>query len=218
MKSTRIPSILIAALAVAAITFLLAVSAPAQVFTDIHDFNNADGATPTARLIFDSAGNLYGTAQMSAKGLWNCPAGCGVVFKLSHTFSGWKETVLHQFGGAASGATPMANLVFDAAGNLYGTTKNGGDNSQCIVAGVSLGCGVVFELSQDSSGQWSETVLHTFTGGADGAHPLGGLVFDAAGNIYGTAFGGGDVAGACGTLGCGVIFDSQSAQTLNYLQ
>jgi uncharacterized repeat protein (TIGR03803 family) len=100
-----------------------------------------------------------------------------------------KETVLHQFNGG-DGANPYASVVLDSSGNIYGTTQVGGRNGgNCSYSG----CGVVFKLG--TSGK--ETVLHAFTGGADGASPVSGVVLDGAGDLYGTAGGGG-----C----CGVVF------------
>ena len=136
------------------------------------------GAGPTGRLIFDAAGNLYGTA--SYEGGSASSGGNGVVFKLSHDTSGrWSETVLHSFQGK-DGANPAAGLIFDKAGNLYGTTTLGG----------TYGNGVVFKLTHEPNGRWSETVLHSFQG-KDGANPWGDLVLDRAGNLYGTAQSGG---------------------------
>jgi uncharacterized repeat protein (TIGR03803 family) len=94
----------------------------------------------------------------------------------------WKETVLYNFKGGASGYGPGAGVVRDNAGNLYGTTVYGG-SSQCD-------CGVVFELSPRKSGRWEYTVLHTFIG-SDGAQPDANLILDDKGNLYGTAATGG---------------------------
>ena len=109
-----------------------------------------------------------------------------------------KYKVLYRFDGAAgaypAGAYPSSSLIFDKAGNLYGTTTDGGD---CYP------CGTVFELTPNLDGSWTESVLHSFNG-SDGAEPLADLIFDAAGNLYGTAFGGGSAH--CGISGCGVVF------------
>lgn len=113
-----------------------------------------------------------------------------MVFKLDPN---GRETVLHGFSGGADGAFPVAGLVMDATGNLYGTTSLGGHLRNCSNQGFP-GCGVVFKL--DSTGH--EIVLHAFTGGKDGASPgFGGLLLDAAGNVFGT-----DAPGA----GTGVVF------------
>ncbi len=136
-----------------------------------------DGGDPTGGLLLDAAGNLYGTTNFGGS------FGLGTVFEL--TSSG--ETVLHSFaGGPSDGAAPYAGVIMDNRGNLYGTTLEGGSSSNC-----SNGCGTVFELTPNGRGAWTETVLYSFTGGADGVEPYGGLLLDAAGNLYGTAVGGG---------------------------
>jgi len=117
------------------------------------------------------------------------------------------ENFPYIFTGNADGADPSSNLIADSAGNLYGTTYNGGmfGGKYCY----SQGCGVVFELSPTSGGGWTESVLYTFTGGSDGGYPLGGVVFDASGNLYGTAYyGGANTSFDCqdGQGGCGVAF------------
>jgi uncharacterized repeat protein (TIGR03803 family) len=148
-----------------------------------------DGAFPTASLVRDATGNLYGTT--SGRG-----SGYGVVFKVDTT---GKETVLHSFTGK-DGAYPYGGLVRDAEGNLYGTTPNGG-----VVGGtctVTNGCGTVFKVS--AAGKF--TMLHAFTGGADGATPyIGRLIQDSVGNLYGTTLEGGVFGKAC-SAGCGVVF------------
>ena len=140
-----------------------------------------DGSIPISSLIFDSAANLYGTAQSG--GDLNCepPFGCGVVFKLTPANGEWKETVLHVFAGDAGGENPDAGVIFDNAANLYGTTEFGGIN----------GSGVVFQLTRSSDGQWKETVLHRFNGRHDGTRPTSVLTFDRSGNLYGTTIVGG---------------------------
>jgi len=142
---------------------------PAGTETILYSFTGeADGGFPNA-VIRDSAGNLYGTA--GSGGAWNS----GAVFKLDPAGT---ETVLYSFTGRADGAKPLAGLIRDSAGNLYGTASAGG---------VSEYTGVVFKL--DTAG--TETVLHTFTGGADGGDPEAGLIRDSAGDLYGTTSGGG---------------------------
>jgi uncharacterized repeat protein (TIGR03803 family) len=144
----------------------------------------ADGSGPVGTLIFDAAGNLYGSTGAGGTGN-SCGEGCGTVFQLTPGTNGWTETVLYSFAGGADGQQPNAPLIFDAAGNLYGT-GGGGAN----------GDGTVFELSPDGGGKWTETVLHSFGNGTDGREPLANLIFDAAGNLYGTtAFGGADAGG-----------------------
>jgi uncharacterized repeat protein (TIGR03803 family) len=129
----------------------------------------ADGYGPTG-LIHDDAGNLYGTTV--GGGSNNCIGGCGAVYKLDAA----GQTTLYTFTGV-DGGVPLAGVIRDAAGNLYGTTVGGGSNN------CTNGCGVVYKL--DAAGQ--ETVLHNFTNGADGGSPDAALVRDAAGNLFGTA-------------------------------
>jgi uncharacterized repeat protein (TIGR03803 family) len=174
--------------------------------TVLHSFTGSmDGGSTYAPLIRDTAGNLYGTAP-GGGGITGC---CGVVFELSPTSGGaWKETVLHTFSGGADGAYPYGGLMFDATGNLYGTTGQGGNLTGCN----GYGCGVAFELSPTSSRRWKETALYAFTGGADGSEPQVGLAMDAAGNLYGTTYSGGNLT-ACLGHGCGVIFKLSSTST-----
>jgi uncharacterized repeat protein (TIGR03803 family) len=144
----------------------------------------ADGGAPNGPLIRDPAGNLYGTTAGGGATTNACkpPFTCGVVFELircDSTPSGYDFKVLHSFTGP-DGALPLVGLIRDGAGNLYGTTANGGDTSTSACSG--LGCGVVFKLSPTGT----ETVLYSFTGGADGAQPLAGLIRDAGGNLYTT--------------------------------
>jgi uncharacterized repeat protein (TIGR03803 family) len=137
--------------------------------------NGADGGQPASGVVRDSSGNLYGTTAFGGSGCTG--TGCGVVFKLSMSGSAWTETVLYTFTGGADGRTPNG-VILDASGNLFGTTNGGGDSS---------GDGVVFELSPNSNGTWTESVIHFFTGGTNGGRsPNGSLVFDSAGRLYGT--------------------------------
>lgn len=136
---------------------------------------SADGGMPFAGVVFDHAGNLYGTT--TSGGLNNCGgSGCGVVYKLTRSGGGWTEAVLYSFTGAADGASPRAGLAFDSAGNLYGTTVGGGSSGQ----------GVVFQLQPSGAG-WTENVLYSFSGGADGGGPIAGLILDSLGNLYGSS-------------------------------
>jgi uncharacterized repeat protein (TIGR03803 family) len=166
--------------------------------TVLHSFRGPDGASPFAGLIFDGAGNLYGTTAQGGPACIYATGGCGVVFKLKPNSDGtWTESVLYRFkGGNSDGATPLAGLVFDGAGNLYSTTSYGGPG----------GAGDVFQLKRNSNGTWTEKILYMFTGnGPDGYIPVSGLVFDAAGNLYGTTSQGGNMN--CPALyGCGVAF------------
>jgi uncharacterized repeat protein (TIGR03803 family) len=141
-----------------------------------------DGKSPQAGLIFDPAGNLYGTTSTGGTTKTNCSLGCGTVFKLTPNSNGsWNETVLHEFTWGEDGADPVGGLIFDAAGNLYGTTFLGGNPSGCD-------CGIVFELMPNQDGSWKEKILYQFMGAADGGNPSAGLVFDPAGNLYGVTF------------------------------
>ncbi|HEY6764246.1 MAG TPA: choice-of-anchor tandem repeat GloVer-containing protein, partial [Candidatus Sulfotelmatobacter sp.] len=148
--------------------------------TVLHSFTGgADGYSPFAPLVFDGAGNLYGTTAFGGSRTTACGSGCGVVFRLTPTSGGlWKERVLYSFSGA-DGAFPYSGATFDALGNLYGETYSG------LGAGSR---GTVFRLSPTSSGPWTETILHGFSGD-DVSYPGGGLVFDKAGNLYGTTQG-----------------------------
>lgn len=140
----------------------------------------ADGGAPEGGdLTFDSAGVLYGTTLQGGTGLI-CQTGCGTVFKLTHSGRSWTEAVVYNFTGGSDGARPSSGVVVDAAGNIFGTAYFGGTSDN----------GVVFELSP-SGGGWMETILHLFSAGTDGAHPIGGLTFDASGNLYGTTSAGG---------------------------
>ncbi len=137
------------------------------------------GYLPAGGLTFDSAGNMYGTTNDGGQ------YGKGTVFELTPSQSGWSIVVLYTFTGSTDGAVPNGSLFMDSAGNLYGTTVEGGDLT-CI---EKEGCGVVFELTHTSSG-WVEKVLHTFER-SDGLLPEGGLIADSAGNFYGSTSGGG---------------------------
>ena len=273
----------------------IAPAAQAQTFTVLHSFSGSDGSYPLSTLIFDRAGNLYGTTEYGGA------SGQGVVFQLKHTPSGgWIYTPVHQFNGFSgtgdgaypldyggltlasdgtiygttmnggiegcntqsycgtvfrlqppatacttalcswllsiiykfnpqSGAEfPVSNVIFDTAGNLYGTTNPGGpsdvyelspsggnwvQNSYSLKAGTTAGLvldnagnlygvasggahgdGVIFELTPSGS-SWTKTILYNFTDGSDGADPFGGLIFDGAGNLYGSTTIGGSSGG-----------------------
>jgi uncharacterized repeat protein (TIGR03803 family) len=159
----------------------------------------SDGGVPAAGLLRDASGNLYGTTQLGGLSGGCSGFGCGVVFELSPSGSTWTETVIHTFTGGADGAYPVAALIFDAAGNLYGTASAGGNSTTGCVYQRINGCGVAFELSPSGS-TWTESVLHTFTNGSDGAAPVAALTSDTAGTLYGIAeFG--------GTTSDGVVFE-----------
>ena len=169
-----------------------------------------DGAGPWSRLIFDSNGNLYGTGSDGGDDSCGPPYGCGVVFKLTPNAHGpWKEKVLYTFSRFRDGLFPDAGVTFDSQGNLYGATAIGGDKSVMCATGSVPGCGVVFKLTPAAKGPWTETVLHTFTGGTDGGYPLFYVTLDSSGNVYGTTLVGGGSTNCSfgGGSGCGVVFE-----------
>jgi uncharacterized repeat protein (TIGR03803 family) len=143
----------------------------------------ADGFSPQAGVIRDSAGNLYSTTTYG--GNLSCQNGCGVVFKIDTT---GKQTVLHTFSGGADGRWPSYPLVRDSGGNLYGVTGYGGDLS----CSPPHGCGTVYKITPSGK----KSILYSFKGGNDGSFPDGGLTLDAAGNFYGTTSGGGSTYNA----------------------
>jgi len=158
-------------------------TAPASVFAPwsynvLYDFTGnldpVDGAnpSPSAPLVFDQAGNIYGTTG------WGDPYSAGTVYELKPSGSGWTESVLYSFGGGSDGYRPHG-VTFDDAGNLYGVTALGG-NTDC---GYGNGCGLIYELSPSRSG-WTKTTLHVFQQGIDGGDS-GPLIRDKAGNLYG---------------------------------
>jgi hypothetical protein len=148
-----------------------------------------DGKYPYGDLILDATGNLYGTAYQGGSGY-------GVVFELMLITGGrWTEKVLHGFVNTPAG-NPVAGLVMDATGNLYGTTMLGATETSC-----GGGCGTLIKLSPASTG-WTYKVVHQFGTGTDGFHPTGDLVLDASGNMYGTTQAG-------GAQGSGMVFEIQ---------
>ncbi len=134
-----------------------------------------DAGLPVGEVIFDTAGNLYGVTAYGGSG--PCGGGCGAVYKLTPSGGAWTETVIYSFLGGSTGQLPLGGLILDAAGNLYGTALGG-----------SAGQGVIYELSPSNAG-WTQTILHTFQG-SDGAGPIGSLIADRFGNLYGTTNGG----------------------------
>lgn len=177
-----------------------------QTETILYSFTGALDGAVQAPLVFDKAGNLYGTT-VNGGDYSACSEGCGSVFELSpepvggcpsgsNPGDGWCETVLYSFTGGSDGNLPSSGLVIDSKGNLYGECYNGG-----------LGEGTAFELSPPATqgGSWTETTVYEFCSAgnscSDGSSPSGGLVFDKKGNLYGTAAGGG------GTYGYGLVFE-----------
>jgi uncharacterized repeat protein (TIGR03803 family) len=193
MKKRQLPAIGVLVAAIIAIPLV-----QAQTYTVLYNFTGgSDGANPSAGVIQDSAGNLYGTTYNGGT------SNAGVVFKLDTT---GKETVLYNFTGGSDGANPSASVIRDSAGNLYGTTYDGGTS----------GFGVVFKL--DTTGK--ERVLYSFTGGSDGANPTAGVIRDSTGNFYGTTIYGGSRVNCFffQPFGCGVVFklDTTRKETVLY--
>jgi len=140
--------------------------------TVVHTFGNGtDGAQPIGGVVFDASGNFYGTTSLGGA------FGNGTAFQVSPAGT---ETELYSFTGGNDGTNPPAGVTLDAHGNLFGTTSLGGVN----------GDGVIYELSPSGSG-WTQTVLYSFQGLNDGANPVGGVILDKGGNLYGTTFDGG---------------------------
>jgi hypothetical protein len=198
----RLPNLFLAGLSVLVAGALTAATAeprggtaPSTKEQTLYDFcsqtNCVDGMLPIAGLIMDGAGNLYGTAL---GGVYDGAAGAGTVFQLTPTNTGWSEKVPYSFcseSNCADGHFPIAGLIMDASGSLYGTTNGGGACTYNI-----RGCGVVFQLRPTGTG-WSEQVLYNFCSQSncvDGQGPNGGLIMDASGNLYGTTAYGGTAA------------------------
>ncbi len=161
---------------------------PANDFTEtvLHDFacQGVDGCSPITGLAMDATGNLYGTTISGG----TSACGCGTVYSLSGP-DRETETILHSFSGPPDGSEPWSALLL-YKGSLYGTTSAGGTGTLC-----SSGCGTVFKIS----GTGKETVVYSFSGGADGSGPRGALIDDSDGNLYGTTMTG-------GALGQGTVF------------
>jgi uncharacterized repeat protein (TIGR03803 family) len=164
--------------------------------TTLFTFSTSAGYFPHGGLVIDPAENLYGTTEFGGAYGW------GNVFELSLKNGQWTETILHSFQITIlrGGAYALGDLVFDGAGNLYGTTDLGG----------GYGYGNVFRLTPHSDHKWTETVLHSFSKSRGGSGPWTGVILDSAGHLYGTTFSGGTLNGVCGEFGntgCGVIFE-----------
>jgi uncharacterized repeat protein (TIGR03803 family) len=173
-----------------ALMLIFAACAAASQYKVIYTFQNtSDAYTPQSQMIADASGNLYGVTQFGGA------HGLGTVFELSPNANGtWSESILYSFAESTDGGQPWAGLVMDKNGNLYGTTSAGGNASCTPIHGF---CGTTFELSPNSNGTWTETVLVDFTGD-NGLTPDGALTLDSAGNLYGTTEGGG--SGGWGTV------------------
>jgi|SRR5579871_2474038 len=159
----------------------------------LHAFHGgSDGSEPYGALISDSSRNFYGTTKLGGGTGCSGGAGCGTVFELAPHGT---EKVLYAFKGGSDGANPMAALLSDNMGNLYGTTQAGGASDE----------GTVFVISPDGI----ETQIYAFKGGSDGAAPSGSLIMASGGDRYGTTENGG--SGTCGTTGCGTVFEITAA-------
>ena len=152
-----------------------------------------DGQNPAyGALVFDATGGAYGTTEFGGNQAGCSRSSCGTVFKLTPSGGNWTESILYAFAGDPDGAQPIGGVAFDNAGNLYGTTFQGG----------TYGYGTVFQLTPSAEG-WTKTILHQFTGGADGGQPVATLTRDSSGNFYGTT----NIGGAGG----GTVFEISPA-------
>jgi uncharacterized repeat protein (TIGR03803 family) len=177
---------------VLALTAILVSSAWAGTESVIYSFTGgSDGANPATNLTFDSAGNAYGTTAAGGD------FGLGTVFKLSPNPDGsWTESVLYSFSGFSDGKAPHGGVIFDDAGNLYGTAVAGGNGGLC----TGDGCGVAFQLAPNPDGTWTQSVIYNFTGGNDGFGPGNGLVrLPKTGALYGATPDGGE-------FGMGIVY------------
>lgn len=166
---------------------------PESVYSVLHTFTGGSDGTNAYGGVIVGPHYLYGTTDTGGDDTCHL-GGCGVVYKLSMSGA---FTVLHAFHGGSDGSFPVAGLIRDAAGNLYGTTTTGGAGCIRIIAG----CGTVFRIAPDGN----ETVIYAFAGhrNGDGYYPQAGLFRDEAGNLYGTTYWGGK---GCSAPGCGTIF------------
>ena len=169
----------------------------------LHEFSpgNGDGLDPmNGDLFWDQQGHIYGTTSSGGTFL------NGTVYQLTPSGNGYTESVLYSLSGGVDGSTPYAGLVFDNKGNLFGTTEIGGGTG-CY---LHMGCGTIFELTYVPGVGWTEHLLYSFQDSSDGSIPGGGLIFDSAGNLYGTTTNGGNGGG-------GTVFElSPSGDTWTY--
>ncbi len=164
-----------------------------------------DGANPGATLIEDGAGALYGTTQYGGANASGCTspsgiAGCGTVFKLTPSGSGYSETILYRFQGGPDGAVPHAALVAGSGGTLFGVTYRGG------AVGNHMNRGTVYELTPSGSGYFESIIFRFGNAGDAGGYDGNGLYADGQHNLYGTTANGGNDRGSS----CGVVFELHS--------
>ena len=181
---------------------------PSGAKTILYTFQGgSDAANPQAGLIAGGGGALYGDTVYGGGGP-ACTYGCGTVYELVPSGSGYTEKVIYAFQGGDDGAAPIGNLLIDKSGALYGTTVGGGGAAACTTTIDGIGCGTVFKLTPSSEG-YTETILYSFQAGNDGIGPRGTLIADVNGALYGTTEFGGGVS-ACssgsGNAGCGTVF------------
>jgi len=179
----------------------------------------ADGSGPVGSIVMDKQGNIFGATSYTNPCVTSLQ--CGSVYELSppqQPGDPWTETTLYDFQGFnhGDGGSPEGGLVQDAAGNLYGTTAYGG-GGPCILLGSAVGCGTVYELvrPQKPGGAWKEKGLYSFQGNQDGQFPIGDLVFDKRGSLYGATWFGGGQGATCDPLYayCGTIFELTPPRT-----
>ncbi len=178
--------------------------------TLLHEFGATknDGTEPFGGVTLDAKGNVYGTASFGGGSCSASSAGCGTVFELSLSRTGWKEAILYRFRGFPDASNPQVPLRFDKKGNLYGGAFGGsGTANDCQASG---GCGTIFKLTHTQSG-WTESVLYSFAGVPDGEQVGTSPIFGPHGLLYGgTEYGGtGQCSGAFGVMGCGAIYSLQ---------
>jgi uncharacterized repeat protein (TIGR03803 family) len=169
----------------------------------LHNFtnNHQDGFIPMSTLVMDGSGDFYGTTYYGG-------SGGGTVFRIKRTAGGWEENVVYAFPLGVHGCNPYSGLAHDTEGNLYGTT---------VGCGSHPGDGTVYKLTHETGGGWTPSVIHTFTGAADGVFPYGNPTLDTAGNVYGTTLDGGGTSALCSS-GCGVVFKLTPAGADTYTE
>jgi uncharacterized repeat protein (TIGR03803 family) len=183
----------LAASAIAVIAWSISASAmESTIVLHSFDLNGRDGVGPSAGLIADALGNLYGTTSSGGTDCGENGGCAGTVFELSPADNGrWNEKVLHTFRLNGTGGTgPAGSVILDGEGNLYGATYGGG----------RYGVGTAFELSRGPNESWMEKILHSFGDGKDGVYPSAGLALGSSGNLYGTTADG-------GTYNAGTVFE-----------